>query len=46
MILALHDGMDQPAREAIVAQWYREQIKSLLPELISKWELILGVKVE
>jgi predicted metal-dependent hydrolase len=45
MILGVREGTDQAAREAIVAQWYREQIRSLVPELISKWEPILGVRV-
>jgi predicted metal-dependent hydrolase len=45
MILTARAGMDEAAREAIVAQWYREQIKATVPELIAKWEPLLGVSV-
>jgi predicted metal-dependent hydrolase len=33
------------ARQAIIAQWYRDQIKGAVPDLIAKWEPIIGVKV-
>lgn len=46
MILTGRAGTDAAAKEAIVAQWYREQIKNTAPELISKWEPILGVNVK
>jgi predicted metal-dependent hydrolase len=29
-----------------VAQWYREQIKAAIPDLITKWEPSMGVKIE
>lgn len=45
MILAVRVGTDEAAKEAIVAQWYREQIKALVPDLIAKWEIVLGVSV-
>src|SRR5262245_56868530 len=45
MTLVVRAGTDQAVREAIVAQWYRQQIKSVVPELISKREAILGVCV-
>jgi predicted metal-dependent hydrolase len=45
MILLVREGTDQAAREVIMAKWYREQIKAIVPELISKWEPILGVSV-
>lgn len=46
MILTVRGGAAQAAKEALVAQWYREQIKALVPQLISKWEPILGVSVK
>jgi len=46
MILAVRESRDQPAREAIVVQWCREQIRYVPPELVPKWKLIRGVKVE
>lgn len=33
-------------REQLMNQWYREQLKSLIPDYIRKWESIMGVKVE
>lgn len=32
-------------RAEILAEWYREQIRQKLPDLLAKWEPILGVKV-
>ena len=30
-------------KQAIVAQWYRDQIKDVAPTLIEKWESVIGV---
>ncbi|RUR13393.1 M48 family metallopeptidase [Legionella septentrionalis] len=32
-------------KKALVLHWYREQLKTLLPDLIQKWETLIGVKV-
>ena len=32
-------------RESIITEWYREELKSLIPEIIEKWEKIIGVKI-
>ena len=32
-------------KEMIMGQWYRQQLKQAIPKLISKWEKIMGVKV-
>jgi predicted metal-dependent hydrolase len=45
MTLTVRAGTDEEARETFVAHWYREQIKAAVPDLISKWEPILGVNV-
>lgn len=37
-----HTGED---REALLYQWYREQLKALIPPFIQKWEPMMGVKV-
>lgn len=31
--------------EKILSEWYRAQLKSIIPEYIEKWESIIGVKV-
>lgn len=46
MILLVRKGADDAAKEAIVAEWYRERIKAVVPDLISKWAPILGVSVK
>lgn len=33
-------------REQLMNQWYREQLKSIIPDYVEKWEPIMGVKVE
>ncbi len=45
MILTVRAGTDAAAKEAIVAQWYREQIRAAASDLIAKWESLLGVSV-
>lgn len=46
MILRVRPGTNDEAKEAIVARWYREQIKTAVADLIAKWEPVMGVKVE
>ena len=46
MELRVRHGTNADGMKAIVAQWYRDQIKATLPELITRWEPILGVSVK
>jgi predicted metal-dependent hydrolase len=46
MILQISAGTNDETKQAIVARWYRNQIKSAVPELIAKWESLVGVRVE
>jgi predicted metal-dependent hydrolase len=45
MVLTARVGTDEAAKEAIVAQWYRNQLKAVAADLITKWEPILKVRV-
>ncbi|MFZ1640172.1 MAG: SprT family zinc-dependent metalloprotease [Candidatus Contendobacter sp.] len=45
MILRVRPGISEEKKQAIVAEWYRQQIKLAATELIAKWEPILGVRV-
>ena len=45
IILRVRPGAEEAARQAIVAHWYREQIRATVPALIAKWETAMGVKV-
>ena len=31
-------------REKVLSDWYRSQLKALVPELLEKWEQVIGVK--
>ena len=46
MILRVRPGASADARGAIVSKWYREQLKTAIPDLLAKWEPILGVNAE
>lgn len=45
MELHVLHGSSREKREEILLRWYREQLKELIPGIISKWEPILGVAV-
>jgi len=46
MILRIAPGMTGETRRAIVARWYREQVKAAVPDLIAKLGPKIGVRVE
>jgi len=46
MILRVRPGAEHNTKQAIVALWYREQIKATVPALIAKLELMMHVKVD
>lgn len=45
MILRIRPGTTEEQRQAIMEAWYRERIKEIVPALIAKWELLMGVQV-
>ena len=45
MDLYIRPGHTKEKRERIVSQWYREELKRLIPEYIKKWEDTIGVTV-
>jgi predicted metal-dependent hydrolase len=46
MILRVRPGTDESRRQEIVEEWYRAQLKQAVTPLITKWEPLIGVKVE
>lgn len=40
------EGTDPEARRATLDRWYRREIKAALPELLEKWQPIVGTDVE
>jgi predicted metal-dependent hydrolase len=43
--LFIRQDTDTKQREAVLLNWYREQLKALVPPLLEKWQPILGVEV-
>jgi predicted metal-dependent hydrolase len=46
LVLQVRSGTDRDHMEAIVARWYRQQIRDAVPDLIQKWEPLMRVQVE
>ena len=46
LLLYVRPGTDVDKRVLVLTEWYRLQIKAVIPELIQKWEPIIGVKVD
>jgi predicted metal-dependent hydrolase len=46
MVLRLRPGSDDAKKQAVVEDWYRQQIKKAAAPLITKWEPVLGVRVD
>lgn len=46
MLLRVRTGAGDDRKQAIVEDWYREQLKAAVPPLIAKWETPMNVKVD
>jgi predicted metal-dependent hydrolase len=46
LVLRVRIGADAEKKQAVLDQWYREQLKAAVPPLVAKWERLLRVKVE
>ena len=46
MILRVAPGTSDETKQAIVARWYREQIKAAVPSLITKWGPMIPANVD
>lgn len=44
MRLRVRSGSTQEKREQVLQEWYRRELKALVPPLLEKWEAELGVK--
>lgn len=44
--LYVREGSAQLLRQRVLTEWYRKQLKAVIPELINKWQGIIGVQVE
>jgi predicted metal-dependent hydrolase len=45
LTMHLRPGTDQDKREQLLNTWYRRHMKELMPDLIGKWQPIIGVQV-
>lgn len=45
IILQVRPETNKERKEAILEEWYREQLKEAVPSLIAKWEPLMGVTV-
>jgi predicted metal-dependent hydrolase len=46
LVLTVRPGTTPASKEDAIAQWYRDQIKAVVPNLIDKWAPRLGVRVK
>jgi len=45
MFLRIRPGADSKKAQAVVEEWYREQVGAAVSPLIAEWEPVMGVKV-
>lgn len=45
LILHTRPGTDRDKREQVLNDWYRRHMKSLVPDLVAKWQPVVGVRV-
>jgi predicted metal-dependent hydrolase len=46
MLLRVRPRTNENRRQALVEEWYREQLKAAVPPLLARWQPLLGVSVE
>jgi len=44
LVLTVREASTPQQRENVMTEWYRAQLKTKLPELVEKWEGIIGTK--
>lgn len=44
--LYVRENSTQLQRQRVMTEWYRKQLKAQLPDLVTKWQSIIGVQVE
>jgi predicted metal-dependent hydrolase len=46
LILRVPAGYTRDQKQAALARWYRQQIRSLIPTLVARWSLTIGAEVK
>ena len=44
ILLYVREGATKEQREAAMREWYRAEMKALIPMLVARWEAVIGVK--
>jgi predicted metal-dependent hydrolase len=45
MVLQVRPAWSQEGKQELIDAWYRGQIRAAVPEMIKRWEPVLGIKV-
>ena len=45
LVLQVRPGAADDRKQSVIDAWYRQQLKARLPEVIEKWESVIGVQV-
>ena len=45
LVLQVRPGAGDDRKQSVIDEWYRQQLKARLPEVIEKWESVIGVQV-
>src|SRR3989338_1985469 len=46
LLLQIRPGSGETKKQAVLEEWYRQQLRAAIPPLIAKWEPRMGVTVE
>jgi predicted metal-dependent hydrolase len=46
MLLRVRPRTDEDKRQALLEEWYRQQLKEAVPALLARWQPLLGVQVQ
>lgn len=46
LLLQVRPGSDRFKKQTVLEEWYRQLLKQAIPPLVSKWEPVMGIKVE
>ena len=46
MVLSIRPNTSKEKKALVVNSWYRQQIKRIIPELLNKWQPIIGKEVD
>lgn len=44
--ITINPGTSQTNKQKILQEWYRSELKKIVPEIIRKWELKIGIKIK